>query len=73
MRFALIPENASIQNYVEVFLLTPDYLIKFWNSMFLTLSIVIGQIIVSCLGAYGFSKFHFPLKNVMFYLSSSCS
>lgn len=68
MHFTFIPEHASIQNYVEVFLLTPDYLVKFWNSMFLTLSIVAGQLIVSCLGAYGFAKFHFPLKNTMYYL-----
>jgi len=64
----IIPELATIKQYAEVFYMKPDYLIKFWNSMFITLAIVTGQIIVSCLAGYGFAKFNFPLKNFVFFL-----
>mgnify|MGYP001061346956 CR=1 FL=1 len=53
--------------YKEVFVLTPNYLIKFWNSMLISSMITAGQVVLSCLGGYGFAKFKFPLKNVLFY------
>ena len=60
-----IPAQATIQAYVEILLVTPDYLMKFWNSIFIVSLIVAGQTIVACLGGYGFAKFHFPLKNTL--------
>lgn len=68
VQFRILPEAATLQGYAEVFLLSPKYLQKFWNSILLSGSIVAGQVIVSCLGGYGFAKFRFPLKNVFFYL-----
>jgi multiple sugar transport system permease protein len=65
--FHIIPENFSLQGYIDVFLFTPSYLMKFWSSMFISFSIMAGQVIISCLGGYGFAKFKFPLKNVIFY------
>ena len=64
----IIPERATLKQYAEVFYMKPDYLIKFWNSMLITLAIVAGQVFVSCMGGYGFAKFNFPLKNVIFFL-----
>ena len=64
----IIPERATLSQYAEVFWARPDYLVKFWNSMGLTLAIVAGQVVVSCLAGYGFAKFHFPLKNLVFFL-----
>ena len=57
----------SLQGYANVFLLTPDYLMKFWSSVFISFAIMAGQILISCLGGYGFAKFKFPLKNIIFY------
>ncbi len=68
MEFHLIPKMASMQGYIDTFLLTPNYLVKFWNSLGLTGAIVAGQVVVSCLSGYGFAKFHFPLRNVLFWL-----
>lgn len=68
MEFHLIPKLASMQGYIDTFLLTPNYLVKFWNSLGLTGAIVAGQVVVSCLSGYGFAKFHFPLRNVLFWL-----
>jgi multiple sugar transport system permease protein len=64
----IIPERATLAQYAEVFYNKPDYLVKFWNSMFLTMAIVTGQVVVSCLAGYGFAKFYFPLKNFIFFL-----
>ena len=66
--FYLIPYRATLNNYYNVFISTPAYLVKFWISMFITLTITAGQLAVSCLAGYGFAKFRFPLKNVFFYL-----
>jgi multiple sugar transport system permease protein len=67
MRFSVIPDRISLLGYINVLLITPDYLMKFWNSMFISFAIMAGQVIISCLGGYGFAKFRFPLKNVIFY------
>ena len=63
----LIPNEFSLQGYIDVFLITPSYLMKFWNSVFISAAIMTGQVVISCLGGYGFAKFKFPLKNVIFY------
>jgi len=64
----LIPYRVTMDNYYNVFVATPAYLMKFWISLFITLAITAGQLVVSCLGGYGFAKFKFPLKNFFFYL-----
>jgi multiple sugar transport system permease protein len=66
--FHVIPESLSLNGYFTVFLSTPAYLIKFWNSMLMVMAIVAGQTIIACFSAYGFSKFNFPLKNLFIYL-----
>lgn len=64
----LIPREPSLKGYRDVFLATPDYLGKFWLSMFLTAAITGGQTVLACLGGYGFAKFRFPGKNLLFVL-----
>lgn len=65
--FHIIPREFSLQGYIDVFLLTPSYLMKFWRSMLLSFAIMVGQVIISCLSGYGFAKFRFRFKNVVFY------
>jgi multiple sugar transport system permease protein len=64
----LIPYQLSLAGYFEVFLGSPNYLMRFWISLFLTGTIVLGQVLISCLAGYGFSKFNFPFKNVFFFI-----
>jgi len=64
----LIPREPSLKGYRDVFLATPDYLGKFWLSMFLTAAITGGQTVLACLGGYGFAKFRFPGKHLLFVL-----
>lgn len=66
--YSLIPEVWSLQGWKEVFWNRPHYLAKFWNSLGLAAAIVAGQMLVSCLAGYGFSKFRFRGKEPLFFL-----
>ena len=66
-KFHIIPDSFTFTQYYEVFLRSPEFLLKFWNSVILTLPIVVGQIVISILGAYSFAKIKFPFsKNIFF-------
>ena len=67
MDFHIIPRSFALNGYLEVFLYTPAYLMKFWKSMLLSTVILAGQLVISCLGGYGFAKFSFRGKNVIFF------
>ncbi len=56
----------SVDGLREVFYLTPDYLMKFWKSLFLSVTITAGQTVLACLGGYGLAKFRFPCKNALY-------
>lgn len=63
------PEGGfTLDYYYEVFLAQPQYLLRFWKSLALSLCIAAGQVIVSTLAGYGFAKCKFPGKNVLFFL-----
>lgn len=68
MSYSLIPSSFSLEGYFEVFVRRPQYLLKFWNSFLLSTAIVLGQTLLSCLAGYGFSKFQFRGKEVLFFL-----
>ncbi len=58
----------SLQSYYEVFLGKTEFLLRFWKSVGLSLCIAALQVVVSTLAGYGFAKFRFPGKNVLFFL-----
>lgn len=58
----------TAEYYYETFLATSAYLHRFWRSLILTLIIAVGQMIVSALAGFGFAKYNFPGKNVVFFL-----
>lgn len=64
--FHLFPDRWSLQSLYEVLFATPEYLMKFWNSLGMTILIVAEQTVVSVLAGYGFSRFRFPGRNLMF-------
>ncbi|PJI07692.1 MULTISPECIES: carbohydrate ABC transporter permease [Clostridium] len=67
-KFHVIPDSFTLIQYYEVLLRKPDFLLKFWNSIILTMPIILGQIVVSVLGAYAFGKINFRYKNKIFFL-----
>lgn len=62
-----IPDIVSFRQYITVLFQSPEYLLKFWNSVLLTLPIVLGQMAVASLAAYGFYLSRSKVKNVIFF------
>lgn len=64
---SLIPENPRWENYYLAWK-EGGFGRHFINSVFYTVSTVIGIVIVSSLAAYAFSRFTFPGRNLLFYM-----
>jgi multiple sugar transport system permease protein len=64
----IIPDWITLEGYREVFINRPHYLMRFWSSMFLSGSILIGQMVVAVLGGYAFARFRFPGRSIMFFV-----
>ena len=62
----LLPGIPTLEQYVMLLFDTPKFLTMFWNSMRLVVPIVLGQVIVGTLAAWGFAHFQFPLRNGLF-------
>ncbi|MCL1821181.1 MAG: carbohydrate ABC transporter permease [Oscillospiraceae bacterium] len=65
--FHLIPNRITLSGYYNMLLERPHYLIKFWQSLGVCAAIVAGQVVISSLGGYAFSKHRFPGRNVIFF------
>lgn len=63
----LIPDIVSFRQYITVLFQSPEYLLKFWNSVILTLPIVFGQLAIASLAAYGFYISRSKVKSVIFF------
>lgn len=66
--FHLLPDRVTVDSYYQMLFRRPDYLVKFWNSILLTGSIVLGQVFISCMAGYAFSKFRFPGRDALFFI-----
>ncbi len=63
----LFPDKISLSGYREVLLETPRYLMQFWISLGICLAICVGQVILSILGGYAFSRFRFRFRDAIFF------
>ena len=63
-----IPDMVSFSQYITVLLKSPDYLFKFWNSMILVVPIVVFQLSVASLAAFGFTRYKGRLKEIIFFI-----
>lgn len=63
-----IPDMVDVSQYSTVLLKSPEYLPKFWNSVILTLPIVIFQIVLALGAAYSFTRFRGWMKELIFFL-----
>jgi multiple sugar transport system permease protein len=52
-----IPDMVTFSQYATVLFKSPDYLLKFWNSVILVVPIVVFQLVVAVLAAYGFTRY----------------
>lgn len=63
----LIPSDLQFGNYAEAWN-KANFSTFFKNSVFYTVTITIGVLLVSSLAAYAFARVRFPLKNLIFYI-----
>lgn len=64
----LIPERLSLEQYKAALILDPEFYYYFWNSIFLVVPILLGNLVLSALAAYGFAKFRFWGKSPLYFL-----
>ncbi len=57
----------SFSQYATVLLKSPDYLLKFWNSVILVGPILVFQLITACLASYGFSRYRGKIRQIIFF------
>ncbi len=62
-----IPDKVTFAQYASVLFKSPDYLIKFWNSVILTVPITVFQVLLAILTAYGFSRYPNKFKGIIFF------
>ena len=62
-----IPDMVSFSQYTTVLLKSPEYLLKFWNSVILVGPIVVFQLITASLASYGFARYQGRLRQIIFF------
>ena len=62
-----IPDKVSFTQYFTVLLKSPDFLYKFWNSVILVAPIVIAQLMVASIAAYGFTRWRGKIRDTIFF------
>lgn len=62
-----IPDSVTFSQYKSVLLKSPDYLLKFWNSVILTVPITLFQVLLAILTSYGFSRYPNKFKSIIFF------
>lgn len=66
-KMTLIPHPFIIQNYVNIFF-KMSIAKYFLNSLFVAILTTAGQILISALAAYGFSRMKFPFRDTLFFI-----
>ena len=62
------PFCIDLGQYYRIFFRTPEFLYLFWNSVLVTSTIVVFQVVMAILAAYGFSKIKFPGSDLLFFI-----
>lgn len=64
----LIPDKVTFSQYVTSLFKSPEYLLKFWNSVILTVPVVVFQLAVASIASYSFFRFRGRIKEIIFFL-----
>jgi multiple sugar transport system permease protein len=68
VKLVFIPDKVSFRQYATVLFKSPDYLMKFWNSVILVVPIVVFQVAIASLAAYSFTRFRGRIKEIIFFV-----
>ena len=63
-----IPDKVSFSQYKTGLIMSPEYLLKFWNSLILVVPIVIFQVAVASIAAYSFTRWRGKVRSGIFFL-----
>ena len=63
-----IPDKVSFEQYLSGLIKSPDYLLKFWNSVLLVVPIVLLQVGLAAVTAYGFTRWRGRVRSAIFFL-----
>ena len=63
-----IPDMVSFSQYITVLFKSPEYLLKFWNSVILVGPIVLFQLLVAAGASYGFTRYRGRIKEIIFFV-----
>ena len=64
----IFPQYPTLKNYVAILLDSPEFFIMFWNSVKITFGTLLGELLVGMPAAWGFAKYDFPGKKILFFL-----
>jgi len=62
------PFSIHLEQYYRILFRSPQYLYLFWNTVLIVGGIVVGQMSVAVLAAYGFSKHKFKGSETLFFI-----
>jgi multiple sugar transport system permease protein len=67
LNLKFIPDMVSVQQYNAVLFKSPEYLLKFWNSVILVVPITLFQLVLAAFTAYGFSRWQGRIREIIFF------
>ncbi|MCR5664941.1 MAG: carbohydrate ABC transporter permease [Oscillospiraceae bacterium] len=62
-----IPDKVTLDQYISGLVKSPQYLIKYWNSILLVLPIVIFQVAIASVAAYSFTRWRGKIRSGIFF------
>ena len=62
-----IPDKVTLSQYITGLIRSPEYLIKFWNSVMLVAPIVVFQVAIAAVAAYSFTRWRGKIRSLIFF------
>lgn len=62
-----IPDKVTLSQYITGLIKSPEYLLKFWNSVILVAPIVVFQVVVASVAAYSFTRWRGKVRSGIFF------
>ena len=66
--FKLLPLYPTLRNLVEVLFDSPEFFRMFWNSVKLTVGVLVGQLLFATTSAWGLARYRFPGRRQLYLL-----
>ena len=62
-----IPDKVTLSQYITGLIKSPEYLLKFWNSIILVVPIVFLQVAIASVAAYSFTRWRGKIRSGIFF------